>query len=199
MLNLFLALLLSSFSADNLAAQEVEGEINNLQVAVERIQRGIAFAKSWLQSRCNSNCLRDKKKAKSDDKSLDELHKPMGPNGIPNHTIKDFSKNGNGDVTGVDKNGDKYIVSSKSDDSIMCFINNPSLTVTVPIAVGESDFEFLNTEDFSSASSDAAGCPVVRMLLWIALIDQVAFTVRDNAPLKPSLKSRIASRLKFTW
>ncbi|XP_034429836.1 sodium channel, voltage-gated, type I-like, alpha [Hippoglossus hippoglossus] len=160
-LNLFLALLLSSFSADNLAAQEVEGEINNLQIAIGRIHRGIAFAKSMLRSSCNSICLRDKKKAKSDDKSLDELHKPMGPNGIPNHTIKDFPKNGNGDVTGVDKNGDKYIVSSKSDDSIMCFINNPSLTVTVPIAVGESDFEFLNTEDFSSASSDPAGCPVI--------------------------------------
>uniref|UniRef100_A0A8C8XC22 Sodium voltage-gated channel alpha subunit 2 n=1 Tax=Panthera leo TaxID=9689 RepID=A0A8C8XC22_PANLE len=34
----------------------------------------------------------------------------------------------------------------------MSFINNPSLTVTVPIAVGESDFENLNTEEFSSES-----------------------------------------------
>lgn len=34
----------------------------------------------------------------------------------------------------------------------MSFINNPSLTVTVPIAVEESDFENLNTEDFSSES-----------------------------------------------
>ncbi|CAB1435050.1 unnamed protein product [Pleuronectes platessa] len=160
-LNLFLALLLSSFSADNLAAQEVVGEVNNLQIAIDRIHRGIAFAKSMLQSSCNSICLRDKKKAKSEDKSLDELNKPMGPNGVPNHTIKDFPKNGNGDVTGVDKNGDKYIVSSRSDDSIMSFINNPSLTVTVPIAVGESDFEYLNTEDISTASSEPAGCPVI--------------------------------------
>ncbi|XP_060944186.1 sodium channel, voltage-gated, type I-like, alpha isoform X4 [Limanda limanda] len=162
-LNLFLALLLSSFSADNLAAQEVEGEVNNLQIAVERIHRGIAFTKSMLRSSCNSICLRDKKKAKSDDKPLDELHKPMGPNGVPNHTINDFAKNGNGDVTGVDKNGDKYIVSSRSDDSIMSFIHNPSLTVTVPIAVGESDFEYLNTEDISSASSELAGCPRNRL------------------------------------
>uniref|UniRef100_A0A674NN20 Sodium channel, voltage-gated, type I-like, alpha n=1 Tax=Takifugu rubripes TaxID=31033 RepID=A0A674NN20_TAKRU len=36
----------------------------------------------------------------------------------------------------------------------MSFINNPSLTITVPIAVGESDFENLNTEDFSSVSSE---------------------------------------------
>ncbi|KAL7385457.1 hypothetical protein ABVT39_022061 [Epinephelus coioides] len=152
-LNLFLALLLSSFSADKLEATEDDGD-NNLQIAIARIQKGIAFLKSHLRSSCNSVCLRRKKKRKDEDKTLNELHKPLGPNGVPNHTIKDFPKSGNGDVTGVDKNGDKYIVSSKSDDSIMSFINNPSLTVTVPIAVGESDFENANTEDFSSASSD---------------------------------------------
>ncbi|KAM6978427.1 LOW QUALITY PROTEIN: sodium channel, voltage-gated, type I-like, alpha [Tautogolabrus adspersus] len=159
-LNLFLALLLSSFSADNLASVEVD-EINNLQIAIGRIQNGIAYAKLALRSRYSRCCLRDKKKGKGEDKSQEELHKPLGPNGVPNHTIKDFPKNGNGDVTGVDKSGDKYIVSSKSDDSIMSFINNPSLTVTVPIAVGESDFENLNTEDFSSLSSDAVGCRVL--------------------------------------
>ncbi|XP_058478816.1 sodium channel, voltage-gated, type I-like, alpha isoform X2 [Solea solea] len=156
-LNLFLALLLSSFSADNLAATEDDRDTNNLKIAIARIHRGIAFAKSILRSSCNSVCLRNKKKRKAEDKSLDELQKPFGPNGVPDHTIKDFPKNGNGDVTGVDKTGDKYIVSSKSDDSIMSFINNPSLTITVPIAVGESDFENLNTEDFSSASSEPAG------------------------------------------
>uniref|UniRef100_A0A3Q1H571 Sodium channel protein n=1 Tax=Acanthochromis polyacanthus TaxID=80966 RepID=A0A3Q1H571_9TELE len=153
-LNLFLALLLSSFSADNLAATDDDSEMNNLQIAIERIHRGIAFMKSLLRSSCSSVCLRGKKKKNGEDKALDELHKPLGPNGVPNHLIKDFPKNGNGDVTGVDKTGDKYIVCSKSDDSIMSFINNPSLTVTVPIAVGESDFENLNTEDFSSASSE---------------------------------------------
>ncbi|XP_037646540.1 sodium channel, voltage-gated, type I-like, alpha [Sebastes umbrosus] len=162
-LNLFLALLLSSFSADNLARNENkdDNETNNLQLAIGRIHNGIAFIKSRLRSSCNSACLRRRKKGKGEDKTLDELHKPLGPNGVPNHTIKEFSKNGNGDVTGVDKTGDKYIVSSKSDDSIMSFINNPSLTVTVPIAVGESDFENLNTEDFSSLSSDLAGCHVI--------------------------------------
>lgn len=161
MLNLFLALLLSSFSADNLAATEDDSEMNNLQIAIGRIHNGIAYAKSLIRNRCH----RDKKKGKSEDKSLEELHKGLGPNGVPNHTIKDFAKNGSADVFGVDKNGDKYIVSSKSDDSIMSFINNPSLTVTVPIAAGESDFENLNTEDFSSVSSDAAECHVVRILL----------------------------------
>ncbi|XP_042350013.1 sodium channel, voltage-gated, type I-like, alpha [Plectropomus leopardus] len=151
-LNLFLALLLSSFSADNLTVTDEED--NSLQIAIARIHRGIAFVKSYLRSSCNSVCLGKEKKGKGEEKSLDELHKPLGPNSVPNHTIIDFPKNGNGDVIGVGKNGDKYIVSSKSDDSIMSFINNPSLTVTVPIAVGESDFENLNTEDFSSASDD---------------------------------------------
>nr|XP_033965376.1 sodium channel, voltage-gated, type I-like, alpha isoform X6 [Pseudochaenichthys georgianus] len=158
LLNLFLALLLSSFSSDNIAGVEDDTDMNNFQVAIGRIHNGIAFVKSLLRSSCNSVCLRRKK---GEDKTLDELHKPLGPNGVPNHTIKDFSKNGNGDVTGVDKNGDKYIVSSKSDDSIMSFIHNPSLTVTVPIALGESDFENLNTEDFSSLSSDIVGCPEI--------------------------------------
>nr|Q2XVR4.1 RecName: Full=Sodium channel protein type 4 subunit alpha B; AltName: Full=Voltage-gated sodium channel subunit alpha Nav1.4b [Tetraodon nigroviridis]ABB29444.1 voltage-gated sodium channel Nav1.4b [Tetraodon nigroviridis] len=46
-LNLFLALLLSSFSGDNLAAQDDEGE-NNLQIAVNRIKRAVAWAKTWI-------------------------------------------------------------------------------------------------------------------------------------------------------
>lgn len=44
-LNLFLALLLSSFSADNLTAPDEDGEMNNLQLALARIQRGLRFIK----------------------------------------------------------------------------------------------------------------------------------------------------------
>ncbi|KAM9345606.1 sodium channel protein type 4 subunit alpha B [Symphorus nematophorus] len=46
-LNLFLALLLSSFSGDNLAAPEGEGE-NNLQIAINRIDRAVAWTKAWI-------------------------------------------------------------------------------------------------------------------------------------------------------
>uniref|UniRef100_A0A3P9JVP0 Sodium channel protein n=1 Tax=Oryzias latipes TaxID=8090 RepID=A0A3P9JVP0_ORYLA len=127
MLNLFLALLLSSFSADNLAAIEEDSDLNNLQIAIKRICR---------------------------DKSLGEFKKPFGTNDLHNHTLKNFHTNSNVNLTGVDKSGDKYIVNSKSNDSIMSFINNPSLTVTVPIAAVESDFEVLNTEDFSSEIFD---------------------------------------------
>lgn len=44
-LNLFLALLLSSFSADNLAATDDDGEPNNLQLAMVRIKTGVAWFK----------------------------------------------------------------------------------------------------------------------------------------------------------
>ncbi|XP_061579555.1 sodium channel, voltage-gated, type I-like, alpha [Cololabis saira] len=160
-LNLFLALLLSSFSADNLAAIDDDSDTNNLQIAIGRIHRGIAVTKSVLRSGCNRIFHRGEKKRKSEDKPVEEFLKVFGTNGVPNHTIKEFPRNSNGDVTGVDKSGDKYIVNSKSDDSIMSFINNPSLTITVPIAAGESDFEMLNTEDFSSASSEVQGCHVI--------------------------------------
>lgn len=48
-LNLFLALLLSSFSADNLAATDDDGEPNNLQLAVNRIKIGIAWFKANMR------------------------------------------------------------------------------------------------------------------------------------------------------
>uniref|UniRef100_A0A3P9PA76 Sodium channel protein n=1 Tax=Poecilia reticulata TaxID=8081 RepID=A0A3P9PA76_POERE len=44
-LNLFLALLLSSFSGDNLAVTEDEGE-NNLQIAINRISSAVAWTKA---------------------------------------------------------------------------------------------------------------------------------------------------------
>ncbi|XP_034448726.1 sodium channel protein type 4 subunit alpha B isoform X2 [Hippoglossus hippoglossus] len=46
-LNLFLAMLLSSFSGDNLAAPEDEGE-NNLQIAINRINRAVSWTRSGI-------------------------------------------------------------------------------------------------------------------------------------------------------
>ncbi|XP_045859293.1 sodium channel protein type 5 subunit alpha isoform X2 [Meles meles] len=51
-LNLFLALLLSSFSADNLTAPDEDGEMNNLQLALARIQRGLRFLKRTTWDFC---------------------------------------------------------------------------------------------------------------------------------------------------
>uniref|UniRef100_A0A674F749 Sodium channel protein n=1 Tax=Salmo trutta TaxID=8032 RepID=A0A674F749_SALTR len=142
-LNLFLALLLSSFSADNLAATDDDSEMNNLTVAIGRIHQGIAFVKALVCRSFHSICLRKKKG------SLDDLHRT---NYNSNHTTVEIMK----DPEYVkDDNAGKYIVNDNTD--YMQFIHNPSLTVTVPIAVGESDFENLNTEDFSSDSSDIEG------------------------------------------
>ncbi|XP_069929149.1 sodium channel protein type 5 subunit alpha isoform X2 [Oryctolagus cuniculus] len=51
-LNLFLALLLSSFSADNLTAPDEDGEMNNLQLALARIQRGLRFVRRTARDCC---------------------------------------------------------------------------------------------------------------------------------------------------
>uniref|UniRef100_A0A8C7IDC8 Sodium channel protein n=1 Tax=Oncorhynchus kisutch TaxID=8019 RepID=A0A8C7IDC8_ONCKI len=111
-LNLFLALLLSSFSADNLAATDDDSEMNNLQIAVGRIQRGVAWVKVAIRQ----------------------------GNGRP----------GGGLGVGLGDSTENY---PKEECNYMSFIHNPSLTVSVPIAVCESDFETAITEDFSSDSA----------------------------------------------
>ncbi|KAF5893921.1 sodium channel protein type 4 subunit alpha B-like isoform X2, partial [Clarias magur] len=49
-LNLFLALLLSSFSGDNMSSDD-DGEMNNLQIAIARITRGIDWVKAFFITR----------------------------------------------------------------------------------------------------------------------------------------------------
>ncbi|XP_026069039.1 sodium channel protein type 8 subunit alpha isoform X5 [Carassius auratus] len=151
-LNLFLALLLSSFSADNLAATDDDGELNNLQISVIRIKKGIAWFK--IHVRLLVAHILKKKPLEDDDKPLDDMYDKK-LNLMGNHTGVDikcgdlnYPKNGNGTTSGIGSSVGKYII----DEEPMSFIHNPNLTVRVPIAVGESDFENLNTEDFSSES-----------------------------------------------
>ncbi|KAM6928134.1 sodium channel, voltage gated, type VIII, alpha subunit b [Xenentodon cancila] len=149
-LNLFLALLLSSFSADNLAATDDDGEPNNLQLAVNRIKIGIAWFK--VNMRIFVATVLKKQPIEDEQKPLDEMYEKK-LNCIANHTVDinrelDYPKNGNGTTSGIGSSVGKYMI----DEDYMSFIHNPNLTVCVPIAVGESDFENLNTEDFSSES-----------------------------------------------
>uniref|UniRef100_A0AAQ5YSM0 Sodium channel protein n=1 Tax=Amphiprion ocellaris TaxID=80972 RepID=A0AAQ5YSM0_AMPOC len=149
-LNLFLALLLSSFSADNLAATDDDGEPNNLQLAVARIKLGIAWLKANI--RVFVATVLKKQPIEDEQKPLDEMYEKK-LNCIANHTVDinrelDYPKNGNGTTSGIGSSVGKYMI----DEDYMSFIHNPNLTVCVPIAVGESDFENLNTEDFSSES-----------------------------------------------
>ncbi|KAL7890707.1 hypothetical protein AOLI_G00001830 [Acnodon oligacanthus] len=160
-LNLFLALLLSSFSADNLAATDDDSEMNNLQIAVGRIQKGIALIKSALQQFFQSLFLAGGKPgALDEEKPLDDLHSDGKENCLANHAPvavdlgKDFLKEG---CVSPGNGVEGHVKYGIEEGDYMSFIHNPSLTVTVPIAVGESDFENLNTEDFSSDSSDVEG------------------------------------------
>nr|XP_013815966.1 PREDICTED: sodium channel protein type 2 subunit alpha-like isoform X11 [Apteryx mantelli mantelli] len=154
-LNLFLALLLSSFSSDNLAATDDDNEMNNLQIAVARIQKGIDYVKRKIQEFIQKAFVR-KQKALEEIKALEELNNKKD-SCISNHTVVEISKDlncvrdGNGTTSGVGTGSsvEKYVI---DENDYMSFINNPGLTVTVPIAVGESDFENLNTEEFSSES-----------------------------------------------
>uniref|UniRef100_A0A8C0VTA5 Sodium channel protein n=1 Tax=Cyanistes caeruleus TaxID=156563 RepID=A0A8C0VTA5_CYACU len=153
-LNLFLALLLSSFSADNLAVTDDDNEMNNLQIAVARIQKGIDYVKRKAREFIQKAFVK-KQKALDEIKPLEDLNNKNSC--ISNHTTvelskdHDYIKDANGTTSGIGTGSsvEKYII---DESDYMSFINNPSLTVTVPIAVGESDFENLNTEEFSSES-----------------------------------------------
>uniref|UniRef100_A0A8B9D4G3 Sodium channel protein n=1 Tax=Anser brachyrhynchus TaxID=132585 RepID=A0A8B9D4G3_9AVES len=153
-LNLFLALLLSSFSADNLAVTDDDNEMNNLQIAVARMQKGIDYVKRKAREFIQKAFVK-KQKALDEIKPLEDLNNKNSC--ISNHTTvelskdHDYIKDANGTTSGIGTGSsvEKYII---DESDYMSFINNPSLTVTVPIAVGESDFENLNTEEFSSES-----------------------------------------------
>lgn len=151
--------------------------MNNLQIAVGRIQRGIAFVKNAVRQFLQSLCFGRGGKGSGlaeESKPLDELHSNGKGNCISNHTTVEITKDpsgvymreGNGRpgglVVGVSVGRDSTGKYPVEDCDYMSFIHNPSLTVTVPIAVGESDFENLNTEDFSSDSSDVEGSKEVR-------------------------------------
>uniref|UniRef100_A0A8C3FWK3 Sodium channel protein n=1 Tax=Chrysemys picta bellii TaxID=8478 RepID=A0A8C3FWK3_CHRPI len=111
-LNLFLALLLSSFSADSLAASDDDGEMNNLQIAIGRITRAIDFVKRTV---------------------LMLLHLRWKEKREPAEEQEDNKK-------------DNYVLNHMDSEQLfvdeldhMNFINNPNLTVQVPIASEESD------------------------------------------------------------
>uniref|UniRef100_A0A8C6U143 Sodium channel, voltage gated, type VIII, alpha subunit a n=1 Tax=Neogobius melanostomus TaxID=47308 RepID=A0A8C6U143_9GOBI len=149
-LNLFLALLLSSFSADNLAATDDDGEPNNLQISVMRIKKGIAWFKAKMRIVMAS--LLRKPLMEDEQKPLEDMYGNK-VNCIANHTgvdinrDLDYTKNGNGTTSGIGSSVGKYVL----DDAHMSFIHNPNLTVCVPIAVGSPTLR-TSTQRTSAAS-----------------------------------------------
>ncbi|XP_068604538.1 sodium channel protein type 5 subunit alpha-like [Brachionichthys hirsutus] len=131
-LNLFLALLLSSFSSDNLSAPDEDGDLNNIQIAIARITAAI----SWLATKVIDLSNRGPKRQTQKDKEASQDSKPAA-----NHVER------NGGVLG--RRGETYVLTEE--DSYM---TNPNLTVVVPIAPGESDMDFLEEENSDSSEDE---------------------------------------------
>lgn len=133
MLNLFLALLLNSFSGDNLSVGDDDGEMNNLQIAIGRITRGVDWFKAFVIRTVLQILGR----------------KPKEPEGDP-------MEDGDPKTEGIEMNHLDTGQNFKMADGICnCLVEGqPSglivdgeLSLNVPIALGESDFENLGTDD----------------------------------------------------
>ncbi|XP_069490146.1 sodium channel protein type 4 subunit alpha-like isoform X2 [Ambystoma mexicanum] len=136
-LNLFLALLLSSFSADNLSASDEDGEMNNLQIAIGRITRGVDFVKKTMYKIF-------RRKPKQDDDNMKK------DNYVQNHV--DTGQDSKSEFNFVDGVLAKEQFLMDELDHTSNFINNPNLTVLVPIASEESDLENPDEDETSTLS-----------------------------------------------
>ncbi|XP_058144220.1 sodium channel protein type 10 subunit alpha [Dasypus novemcinctus] len=138
-LNLFIALLLNSFSADNLTAPEDDGEVNSLQVALARIQ---ACGRHTRQALC------------------DFFHRPclfLWPKAQPQLVVKlplssSIAKGHSAASAAVGSPGGlcspREPRAEHSD-----FITNPDVWVSVPMAEGESDLDDLEADGEEDAWS----------------------------------------------
>lgn len=136
-LNLFLALLLSSFSGDNLQMAEDDGELNNLQLSALRITRAIDWVKAYIRGLIW--------------KILGKQPKEDGEG--ENHSKEAFNMN---HMNLQEPKTDFRVLDSLShwadDVHPSGFLLGSDFTFTVPIAQEESDLEMLDTdgEDFST-------------------------------------------------
>ncbi|KAF4087030.1 hypothetical protein AMELA_G00091240 [Ameiurus melas] len=142
-LNLFLALLLSSFSADNLAPPSEDCEMNNLQISIARIRKGVAYIKVHLHSFFHNNCFRRTENKVKEEDGLKEDKKQAE---MSTHTTVELIKD-----PGCEKEAPGADTGSEN------FIFNSSLSISVPIATADSDPECHNMDDLSSCSSDMEG------------------------------------------
>ncbi|XP_020773995.1 sodium channel protein type 4 subunit alpha A [Boleophthalmus pectinirostris] len=125
-LNLFLALLLSSFSGDNLAPGEEDGEMNNLQIAIGRIKRGIAWLKSYIITKALQILGRKPKEepdSKMEEIEMNHLESTQAlklADGVPN-----------------------CVVEGPASEAAV----EAELGFNVPMAEGESDFEIVDDDE----------------------------------------------------
>lgn len=105
--------------------------MNNLQIAIARIQSGVTCLLSAIKD--NGKLTWSRRKATEERASLKVNHAEC-----------------NGIVGRFGRYGEKY-VSSEEENTYM---TNPNLTICVPIAPGESDVEFLEEEDEETETSE---------------------------------------------
>ncbi|XP_046732704.1 LOW QUALITY PROTEIN: sodium channel protein type 4 subunit alpha B-like [Silurus meridionalis] len=140
-LNLFLALLLSSFSSDNLSAPEEDGEMNNLQIAIARIYTSLTWILGVIKDLFSGNLAKRWHTNKQE-----WVLKCHGTNHVEC----------NGTVGKIISYVEKHITSEREDT----YMTNPSLNICVPIAPGESDMEFPEEEeDDTEISEDEVNKP----------------------------------------
>ncbi|NWS93738.1 SCN5A protein, partial [Mionectes macconnelli] len=139
-LNLFIALLLSSFSADSLQTTEDDGEMNNLRIAFARIHKGFHFVKSKTWDTCCAK-LRHLKKVHRKKIKLTAQNSL----GFKCEEIKNRQENYSNEWT--EKNGDKC-------SGLEDFVNNPNIFVCVPIAEEENTSEGFEDDDKLSSFTD---------------------------------------------
>ncbi|XP_048053583.1 sodium channel protein type 4 subunit alpha B [Megalobrama amblycephala] len=125
-LNLFLALLLSSFSGDNLAASDDDGEMNNLQIAISRITRGIDWVKAFVISHVRQ-CLGLKPKEEGananeeGDSKMATMNSSLSVIKVPIANGESDYDDGNSSSEDEDKEGvDKNTKKTDGDESSTC-------------------------------------------------------------------------------
>ncbi|NXY31722.1 SCN5A protein, partial [Pomatorhinus ruficollis] len=139
-LNLFIALLLSSFSADSLQTAEDDGEMNNLRIAFARIRKGFQLVKSVTWDACCRKLRQIKKVHKKKIKLT-----AQNSLGFKSEETKSCKENYNNER--IEKNRDKC-------PGLEDFVRNPNVFVCVPIAEAENTSEGFEDDDKLSTFTD---------------------------------------------
>nr|QBP05223.1 voltage-gated sodium channel 1b [Petromyzon marinus] len=157
LLNLFLALLLSSFSG--LSASDEDNEANSLQIAIARIERGVAFIKGYVRG-IFAKCIKrggpgaDGSDSNGNDAAALEEGKPLdkSDNCVRNHTALEMETlQSNGQGAGDDTKG-----SPATDGERAGLLANAVLPVRVPIAKLEAELERRASSSSSSSTSSSS-------------------------------------------
>ncbi|XP_021410982.1 sodium channel protein type 5 subunit alpha [Lonchura striata] len=139
-LNLFIALLLNSFSADSLQTTEDDGEMKNLRIAFARIRKGFHFVKSMTWDACCRKLRQIKKVHKKKIKLT-----AQNSLGLKSEEKKSCKENYNNEW--IEKNKDKC-------PGLEDFVRNPNVFVCVPIAEAEDTSEGFEDDDKLSTFTD---------------------------------------------